>query len=410
MEYLHVEVSTSQLSKRAGQPSGDVVRVVRSPGWTTILCCDGMGSGIKANVAATLHASRLLELEKQGVSLRDAFARVVGTIHQDRGKTPMYAAMAVARILHSGEATVLTYDMPAPIFAGAMHASLLPQRLFHADAALLGESHCHLNDGEGLCLMSDGITQAGIGTQFRDGWGDEQAARYLDTLLGRKCAFDRVAEELTCRARQLWCESRGERQSFARPELSREGVETLSGVPSQPQRLGDDCTVVFAYCRPGKQLSILTGPPYRPTADREFVERFLATSGWKVVCGATTSKIVARHLGKELAMDQDGSLIAPPSYRIEGIDLVTEGAVTLTQVYNILEEDPSRYEEWSGVTELCDLLRAADRIHFFVGTASNPGNLSIAFQQKGILPRTRTVPLIRERLTKAGKLVVVDMA
>jgi hypothetical protein len=381
MEYLHVEVNDSLLSKRTGKPSGDVVRVVRSPAWTTILLCDGMGSGIRANVAATLHAARLLELEKQGVSLRDAFARVVGTIHEDRGKTPMYAAMAVARILQSGEATILTYDMPAPVFAGTLHASLLSQRLFHADAALLGESHCHLGVGEGICLMSDGITQAGIGTQFRDGWGAEQAARFLDALLARKSPLDRIPDELTSRARQLWGE-----------------------------RLGDDCTAAFAYCRPGKQLSIMTGPPYRPSADRDFVERFLSTPGWKAVCGATTAKIVARHLGKELGMDQSDPMIAPPSYRIDGIDLVTEGAVTLTQVYNILEEDPSRYEEWSGVTELCDLLRAADRIHFFIGTASNPGNMSIAFQQKGILPRTRTVPLIRDRLTKAGKLVVVDMA
>ena len=98
MEYLHVEVNTSICPKRPGQPSGDVVRVARNPGWTTVICCDGMGSGIRANVAATLHASRLLELEKQGISLRDAFARVVGTIHEDRGNTPMYAAMAVARI------------------------------------------------------------------------------------------------------------------------------------------------------------------------------------------------------------------------------------------------------------------------------------------------------------------------
>jgi hypothetical protein len=382
MEYLHVEVNTSICPKRPGQPSGDVVRVARSPGWTTVICCDGMGSGIRANVAATLHASRLLELEKQGISLRDAFARVVGTIHEDRGKTPMYAAMAVARILHSGEATVLTYDMPAPILAGSLHASLLSQRLFHADAALLGETNCHLSDGEGICLVSDGITQAGIGKQFRDGWGDEQAARYLDALLARKFPLERVPDELNGRARQHWGD-----------------------------KLGDDCTVVLAHCRPGKQLSIMTGPAYHPSVDHEFVERFLSTPGWKVVCGATTAKIVARHLGKELEMDQDeNTLVAPPSYRIDGIDLVTEGAITLTQVYNILEEDPSRYEEWSGVTQLCDLLRDADRIHFFVGTASNPGNLSIAFQQKGILPRIRTVPLIRDRLTKAGKLVVMDMA
>jgi len=382
MEYLHVEVNTFASPKRPGQPSGDVVRVARSPGWTTVICCDGMGSGIRANVAATLHTSRLLELEKQGVSLRDAFARVVGTIHEDRGKTPMYAAMAVARILHSGEATILTYDMPAPMLAGTMHASLLPQRLFHADAALLGESNCHLGNGEGLCIVSDGITQAGLGTCFPDGWGSEQSTRFLDSLLARKTPIESLPDELGARARHFWGD-----------------------------RLGDDCTVVLAHCRPGQQLSILTGPPSHPSADREFVSRFLATPGCKVVCGATTAKIVARHLGKDVEMDQDEStLVAPPSYRIDGIDLVTEGAITLTQVYNIFEEDPSRYEEWSGVTQLCDLLRAADRIHFFVGTASNPGNHSIAFQQKGILPRTRTVPLIRERLTKAGKLVVLDMA
>ena len=382
MEYLHVEVNTSLTPKRAGHPSGDVVRVVRSPGWTTVVCCDGMGSGIRANVAATMHTARLFELEKQGVSLRDAFARVVGTIHADRGETPMYAAMAVARILHSGEATVLTYDMPAPILAGGLHASVFPQRLFHADAALLGESNCHLGEGEGICLVSDGITQAGIGTQFRDGWGSDQVARFLDGLLGRKLPLDRIPDEVHRRARQHWGE-----------------------------HLGDDCTVVLAHCRPGKQLSILTGPPHHPSADHAFVERFLATPGWKVVCGATTAKIVARHLGRELGMEQDeNTLVAPPSYRIDGVDLVTEGAVTLTQVYNILEDDPARYEEWSGVTQLCDLLRVADRIHFFVGTASNPGNRSIAFQQKGILPRTRTVPLIRERLNKAGKLVVVELS
>jgi hypothetical protein len=382
MEYLHVEVTSSLAPKRPRQPSGDVVRVVRAPGWTTVVCCDGMGSGIRANVAASLHSARLLELEKQGVSLRDAFARVVGTLHADRGTSPMYAAMAVARILHSGEATVLTYDMPGPILAGTLHASLLPQRLFHADAALLGESHCRLAAGEGLCLTSDGITQSGLGTLFRDGWGSEQAARYLDSLLARRVPVHRVADELVHRARRHWGE-----------------------------RLGDDCTAVFAHCRPGKQLSILTGPPCHRAADRGFVERFLATPGAKVVCGATTATIVARHLGTEVEMHHDESvMVAPPSYAIAGIDLVTEGAVTLTQVYNILEEDPARYEEWSGVTQLCDLLRGADRIHFFVGTASNPGHASIAFQQKGILPRLRTVPLIRDRLMAAGKLVVVDLA
>ena len=382
MDYLHVEVDVAASPKRAGSVSGDLVKVVRSPGWTTIVCCDGMGSGIRANVAATLHTARLLELEKQNLSLRDAFGRVVGTIHQGRGKNAMYAAMTVARIMHSGETTVLTYDMAAPIHAAKLHATLLPQRLFHADDAELGETNFRLAEGEGVVLVSDGITQAGLGTEFVYGWGVEKLARFIDSLLARRVPAERLPGEIRERASRYWGRS-----------------------------LGDDCTVVMARCRPGKDLSIMTGPPRDPALDTEVVDRFLAGPGWKVVCGSTTADIVARQLGESPDIDRsDHSMVAPPSYRVEGIDLVTEGAVTLMQAYNILEEDPSRYEERSGVTQLCDLLRDADRIHFFVGTAANPAHRSIAFQQMGILPRTRSVPLISDLLTKAGKLVIVDTA
>jgi hypothetical protein len=170
-------------------------------------------------------------------------------------------------------------------------------------------------------------------------------------------------------------------------------------------------TVALVRCRPGKHLSILTGPPADASMDDEWVGRFLASPGAKVVCGSTTADIVARQLGETPDMDlDDRSIVAPPKYRLAGVDLATEGAITLMQAYNILEEDPSRYEEDSGVTELCDLFRSADRIHFFVGSAVNPAHKSIAFLQKGILPRVRTVALLRDALTKAGKLVVVDTA
>jgi Stage II sporulation protein E (SpoIIE) len=382
MDYLHVEVDVSASAKHPGAVSGDIVRVLRSPGWTTVVVCDGMGSGIRANVAATLHTSRLLELEKAGLSLRDAFARVVGTIHQGRGKNHMYAALSVARIMHSGETTVLTYDMAAPIHAARMHASLLPQRVFYADDAELGETNCQLGDGEGLLLVSDGITAAGVGTEFAYGWGIEQAAHHVDGLLARKVALRKLPGELQAKAAEHWGSS-----------------------------LGDDVTVALIRCRPGRQLSILTGPPSDPALDTEWIERFLASPGAKVVCGSTTADIVSRQLGESPDVDlDDSSMIAPPKYRLAGVDLATEGAVTLMQAYNILEEDPSRYEEDSGVTELCDLLRSADRIHFFVGSAVNPAHKSIAFLQKGILPRVRTVALLREALTKAGKLVVVDTA
>jgi len=379
MEYLHIEVTSTQLAKRVGEVCGDLVRVTRLPSFTTVICCDGMGSGIRANTAATLHVARLVELENQGVSLRDAFARVVGTVHQFRGKNALYAALSVARIQSDGDATVLSYDAPPTIMIGAGHASKLPQRTLMMGDAQIGESHCRLSPGEGLLLVSDGITAAGLGGSQREGFGIDQVVRHVDSLVSRGAALPAVTEGLVAAAKGHW-----------------------------GARVGDDCSVVGAWCRIGRPLTVFTGPPGQREMDADVVQRFLAAPGWRVVCGATTAKLVAQRLGRPVrVMQDDPGLVAPPRYELEGIDLVTEGAVTLNQVYNILDADPAHYDESSGVTELCELFKAADRVHFIVGTTINPVTKSMAFQQRGILARAAVVRLLCERLTEAGKLAFV---
>jgi len=118
--------------------------------------------------------------------------------------------------------------------------------------------------------------------------------------------------------------------------------------------------------------------------------------------------MVARETGVEVEIEQNPtSLIAPPRYAIEQIDLVTEGAVTLNQAYNLLSEDVDRLKEDSGVTELCLLLNVADRVNFLVGDASNQGSDDIAFRQRGVLTRRVLIPLFVEKLRQMGKLVTV---
>jgi hypothetical protein len=139
------------------------------------------------------------------------------------------------------------------------------------------------------------------------------------------------------------------------------------------------------------------------------VRRFMKVEGLKIVCGGTTAEIVARVLGQRVSVEQNPqSLVAPPRYEIEGIDLVTEGAVTLNQVYNLLNEDIRDLTEDSGVTELCALLQIADRINIQMGTARSLADGDISFRQRGILTREAIVPLIADRLRAAGKLVVVE--
>lgn len=374
-------MSVSQSSKTPLAPCGDFVRYERTPTATTVVCADGIGSGIKANTAAVMCVSRLFELLAADFSLREAFASVARTMTAAMGSDLPFVAFTTARLHTDGRVTVLSYESPPPIYTTRQRrAHVLQQRMFTLDQAVVGEAHCHLEPGETLMLFSDGITQAGLGAGLPEGWTIDGVCRYVNQLLAEGVPLPDLPESVHGEARRLWASVKG-----------------------------DDCTAVLARCRWGEVINILTGPPNNPNDDAAVVRRFLQLPGDKIVCGATTSKVVARVSGGRLEVEQNlSSAIAPPSYRLAGIDLVTEGAVTLNQVYNIYDEDPTRYEEYTGVTRLCELLRSADRINLLVGQARNVAEGDISFRQQGILPRSKIVPLLTEKLRAAGKLVVVE--
>ncbi len=382
MGYRHVEVAVAQSAKRPGDPCGDAVHVERTEGYTLLVCADGLGSGIKANVAATLCVSRLAALIRSGFSLREAFARLVRTMNEAREPGLPYAAFSVARFLPGGEPTVLSYEAPPPVLVAHYTSVVLTGNRFTVEGAEVVEAEYRLEPGEGLLLVSDGVTQAGMGRAFPYGWGIDRVARF----------------------------ARDHRRGGADLDLLPEAVHRQARRYDGTDR-GDDCTACLALCREGKVVTVFTGPPAQKALDGAAVAAFMAGDGAKVVCGATTAKLVARHLGRELRVREESlDSIAPPYYEIDGVDLVTEGAVTLNQALNILDEDQRRYEPNSGVSRLCALLRGADRINFLVGRAPNAANEDIAFRQQGILSRATVIPLLAERLQEAGKLVVVRFA
>jgi len=377
-KYLHVDIDIRQTPKRANGPCGDVVAQQRTELATDIILCDGIGSGMRAYIAATMHVSRLLCLLREGFSLRQAFSSLVGTLEKWRDPSQPYAAVSLARILNDGEATVLTYDAPSPVLVGRDSATVLPGRPLVVGQAIARQSSCFLTAGEGLLVFSDGITQAGIGNGFVEGWTSGGVAEYAGRQFSRFGDLARMAEAVHDEARRL-----------------------------DGNVLRDDVTVVLAHCRHGNTLNILTGPPVDRRADEAVVRRFLSQDGAKVVCGATTAAIVARALGRKLTVEPvPASLIAPPKYDLHGIDLVTEGAVTLNQLCNVLDLPAEEFEEVNPVTELTDLLNRADRVHLMVGRGANPANESLGFKQQGILRRDRVGPLLVEKLRARGKLVV----
>ena len=377
---IHIDAITAQTSKRAGEACGDVVLCDRDEHATLLIVCDGIGSGIKANIAATLGAARLRTLIQNGFSLRHAVSEVAGTMEKSKQEAATYCAFTAARILNDGSMTALSYEIPTPLLFSSRNTTPLPTRSLTVGKALLFETRCLLQPDEAILLVSDGITQAGIGTRFHQAWGVEGVARFL-----------------------------------TQRQMSRDAIDKLPGlILQEATRLGDggatdDMSVLLAVCRPSKNLTIFTGPPNDPRHDTEVVRRFMDTQGWKVICGGTTARIVSDFLGKPMVLDKTvDSLIAPPSHRLEGIDLLTEGALTLNQVFNILDVDPETFEEESGVTQLFEYMRAADRIHIIMGGSLNPATLHISFKQRGVLPRATIVPLLADKLRAQGKRVVIE--
>jgi len=185
------------------------------------------------------------------------------------------------------------------------------------------------------------------------------------------------------------------------PEKILAKVKDISG-----RTYGDDTTCLLLLCREAKTLNVLTGPPSRKSADEKVVNKFMEANGTKIVCGSTTVDMVARVLKIPVKIrDISGSYHKPPSYELAGIDYATEGALTLNQVYNILDENPDQFESDSSVSDLCRFFNASDTINITVGTATNRGHESIVFRQMGVFPREIIVKLIAEKLRKMGKLV-----
>jgi hypothetical protein len=378
--YLYYEVITEQVSKKTEQPCGDVVETERDKAATIHILCDGVGSGIKAHIAATMCVARMKALLKNGFSLREAFASIVHTMEEARKKDLPCAFFTVTRVLSDGVAVILNYEMPEVLFVSKKYSAHLKSINQTFCEGIVSETSCTLYKGDGIILMSDGITQAGMGKGLPNGWGIEGVNKFVNDQLRKGVEIKNLPITIINEAKKKW--------------------QTHSE---------DDLTVSLIHSRKGIIINIFTGPPSDSETDDDVVNQFLANDGLKIVCGASTAKIVARYLGKDLEIDQTfNSMISPPNYEIDGIDLVTEGAVTLNQLYNIWGEDLERLEKDNPVSILYALLGVADRVNIFLGTSKNPAGDDISFKQNGILKRDKIVPLLIEKFRQSNKIVTVE--
>ncbi|EFQ24713.1 protein serine/threonine phosphatase [Aminomonas paucivorans DSM 12260] len=349
---LFLEVDVAQCCKEGQRICGDsfLTRRVEGEGRIIVVLSDGLGSGVKANVLSSMTASMALKFVEGKMEFLRSADVMMDALPVCRQRGISYATFTVVEAVLHGWTRIMEMDNPGVLLVRDGEAVPVGKRSFSSSrwkARTLRQSEVATRPGDRLVLLSDGITQAGMGSPaFPLGWGEERMKAFV---------LDRVRRDPQVSAHRL-------SRAVLRDALWKE-----------PQhRPGDDMTCAVLYFRTPRRCRVLTGPPFDPSRDGEFAHLLTGFEGRTVVCGGTTAEIVSRELGRPLETDlRTSTRNLPPLSRMEGVDLVTEGILTLTKARRLLETEGVLDEPRDGARRLVDLLLDSDVIEFVVGTRIN---------------------------------------
>jgi len=367
-----------QKNKKNHDVCGDYCLYERSASGMVYVLCDGVGSGIYANISAITCANRILELIRGGMSIRMTCEMVAASMHRARKEDIPFAAFSAAMISPDGQYDIYSYESPNPILIKNNHASVLAPRFYTTGFEVIGESTGSLNLGDSLLMFSDGVSQAGLGHGYGMGIGSDGVSSYINLNYKPNDIIGNLPWRIV------------------------EMCKKVSGGDCE-----DDTTIALLYCREAKELTLLTGPPSNRSMNHNYALNFINMPGKKAICGSTTTDIIAEELGLKVETISMGKSFGQlPEYRIEGIDLVSEGAITLNQVNNILDEPVELLSDNSVAERLCFMLHTADIVNLMIGNAANSAHDDLIFKQSGIKIRKHVIRRIAEKLRNMGKLVI----
>jgi len=376
------EWGARQLNKRGEELCGDAFAVSRKRDSITLALADGLGSGVKASILATLTTRIAMHLLENELPLAEVVETLSRTLPVCEIRKLAYSTFAIAQFFSDGRVRVVEFDAPPCIFLHQRKQRQLPYQERIIGGKTIRESFFGVEPGDWVVFVTDGVLNAGIGGAYPLGWGWEQTARFLDSRSHPALSAQDLADSVANAVRDLYV-----------------------GNP------GDDVSVLVIKVRRKLSATILTGPPSDPSKDEEVARTFIERRGLHAVCGGSTAKMVARHIGAPLGVDLETMREnVPATAHIEGLDLVTEGILTLTRTLELLRAGATRATvqlQTDGAAALLRLLLSADHVHFIVGLAVNPAH------QNPNLPRQLGMKLtivreIAEELTRRGTEVTVE--
>ncbi|KZL91116.1 SpoIIE family protein phosphatase [Clostridium magnum] len=298
-----IDVAYNTLIKHGEELPGDMVNVIRLEDCTIIVMADGLGSGVKANILATLTSKIAGTMLKEGADIYETVDTIVNTLPVCKVRNIAYSTFTLIKIYENGEMYIAEYDNPRTFMVRNGQAIDIPMKEININGRRVKESNLTLQDGDVLAVVSDGVIHAGLGDLLNLGWQWEDVQSYLRKRASEAYSAQGLENDLLEACSDLY---------FGKP--------------------GDDTTVVTIKIRRPSYVNLFTGPPREKENDKMVINEFVSSKGKKVICGGTAANIAERELNRKLSVNLDFlSKDVPPIATMKGIDLITEGVLTLSK-------------------------------------------------------------------------------
>lgn len=355
MNDLCAEIGYKSINHFGEQLCGDHVDIVNhNDDSSVIVLADGLGSGVKASILSTLTSKIISTMMAEGLSIEDCVSTIAATLPICSVRGVAYSTFTIIHLVNNREAEIIQYDNPQVILLRNGVNYDYPKTEMNIEGKRIYRSNIRLQESDIFVAMSDGCPHAGIGLSYNFGWKREEIIDFMSVLSFGGYTAKNLSTMLVDKCDELY-----------------------------GKRPGDDATACVVKIRKREPMNILFGPPSnRDDADR-MMALFFGKEGKHIICGGTTSSIAAKYLGKPLktSLRFEASDV-PPIAEIEGVDLVTEGVITINKVIEYAKDylnDNKTYEHWNfkrdGASMICRLLfEEATDIYFYVGRAINPAH------------------------------------
>ncbi len=388
MNNLCADVGWKSLNHVGEQLCGDHIEIIETNDDSMVLVlADGLGSGVKASILSTLTSKIIATMTSQGIALEECVKTIAATLPICKVREVAYSTFTIIRLIHNEEAEIICYDNPDVIMYRNGKLNEIPLENMNIEGKIIHKARVKLQENDTFIAMSDGCIHAGVGMSLNFGWERKDIAEFMETLTDVGFTAKTLSTVLTDQCLKLY-----------------------GGNP------GDDTTALTVRIRARSLINLMIGPPSDRNDCDKMVSLFLSKEGKRIVCGGTTSTIVAQYLNKPIVPNLnyfDPEI--PPTATIEGIDVVTEGVITINRVNEYAKDylaNNESYKQWNykqdGAAMISRMLfEEATDINFYVGRAVNPAhqnpNLPINFNIK-----MQLVNELSESLKKMGKNIKVN--